>query len=78
MGFMDFIDRVSQLATAPVFTAMDSTTGVGDNFRITFGHPANLVRLVRMHHEYDFVMAHLTLPSVCSLPKLLRFKPLGT
>lgn len=30
VGFMDFVDRVGQLAASPVFYAMDLATGFGD------------------------------------------------
>src|SRR5690554_2341645 len=58
MSFMDIINGISQLATAPVFLTMNFSTIFFDQFGITLNHTADLFALVWMDQKHYFVVTH--------------------
>ncbi len=58
MSFVDFVDRVCQLAPAPILTTVNNTAGFGHHAVVAFNHGRNLFALVRMNQKHDFVMSH--------------------
>jgi len=59
VGFVNFVDGVSQLATAPVLKAVNLATVGFDGRGVTLNHRWNLFALVWMDQKHDFVMTHL-------------------
>src|SRR5690606_26509389 len=55
------LDGVSQLATPPVFQAMDLAAITGDGRLIALDHGGHLLALIGMHNEHYFVVTHKTL-----------------
>jgi hypothetical protein len=53
-----FLDRVGELATTPVFEAVNLTTVRGYERLVTLDHRRDLFTLVRMDDKNDFIMAH--------------------
>eukprot|EP00952_Eustigmatos_sp_NYUAD-ZCMA_P011620 47116-Eustigmatos_ZCMA.PRE.1 len=58
MGFVDLVDRVSQVTTAPIFKAMHSTAAFGHEAGVALDHGGDLLALIRVDHKHDFVMTH--------------------
>jgi hypothetical protein len=58
MRFGEFVDHVNQLAPTPVFNPVDFTATGHDHAFVTLQHGWNLLALIWMDHEYDFVMTH--------------------
>ncbi len=58
VGFMNFADRVCQLAATPVFRAVNVTAGFGHHALVLLDHGRNLFALVRMDQKHDFVVSH--------------------
>ena len=58
MRFVDFVDRMGQLAAAPVFGAVHHTAGTGHHALVSLDHGRDLFALVRMDQEHDFIMSH--------------------
>ena len=58
MGFGQFVDHVGQLATAPIFKAVDFAAAVGDQAFVAFEHGWNLLALIGMDQKHDFIMTH--------------------
>src|SRR5690606_33439519 len=69
VGLVDLVDRVSQLAATPVFTAVNGTVGLFDQRSIALDHSRYLFALVRMNQEHDFIMAHCLLPMDWTAPR---------
>src|SRR5690606_26701899 len=69
----DLVDRVSQLAATPVFTAVNGTVGFRDQRGIALDHGRYLFALVRMNQEHDFIMAHCLLPMDWTAPRTSRW-----
>jgi hypothetical protein len=61
VGFVDFVDRVGQLTTTPVFQAMYGAAGFLDHLGVTLDHSPDLFGLVGMNHEHYFIVTHLAL-----------------
>ena len=55
----ELFDRVGELATAPVFDAVDLTALFGDERLVALDHRGNLFALIRMHNDAKFVVTHL-------------------
>ena len=78
MRLVDLVDGVGQLAAAPVLQAVNFAAILADRLAVALDHVGNLLGLVRMNHEYDFVMPHSllltgSLPIWCSKER----RPLG-
>src|SRR3972149_2550804 len=58
MCLVDLLDRVSQLAAAPVFQTVDKTALGRDQCAITLDHRGHLLALIGMHDKNDLVMSH--------------------
>jgi hypothetical protein len=58
VGLVNLVDGISQMATAPVFKAMDRAITGLNHFAIFLNHRGDLLALVRMDHEHDFVVSH--------------------
>ena len=58
MGLRDLVDRIGELAAAPVLEAMNSTAAGGDDALVAFDHRGHLLALIGVHEEDDFVMSH--------------------
>jgi hypothetical protein len=58
MGFMHFLDGVSQLQTAPIFQTVNMTPFGGDQGFVALDHGGHLLALIWMHDENDFVVTH--------------------
>src|SRR5690625_2012084 len=58
MCFNKFLNGVSQLATPPIFEAVNGTITVGNRRLIAFDHGGYLFALIRVHDEHDFVVTH--------------------
>ncbi|CAM0119371.1 hypothetical protein SMG44B_10601 [Stenotrophomonas maltophilia] len=56
MGLHQVLDRVRQLAAAPVFQTVDGAVAVLDQRLVALDHGRDLLALVRVDHEHDFVM----------------------
>ncbi|MNN84098.1 hypothetical protein D3C81_2012210 [compost metagenome] len=65
---MDVVDGVGQLTTAPVFQTVDLAAVFFDGLGVTLDHTANLLTLIRVNQEDDFVMTHKCSLRLCSLP----------
>ncbi|EQD23595.1 hypothetical protein NM3173_2200 [Neisseria meningitidis NM3173] len=59
MGFMDFVNRVSQLAATPVFQTVNLTVCFGNHGFVTFNHSGYLLALIGMNDKHDLVMTHV-------------------
>src|SRR5688500_6867600 len=59
---VDLVDRVGELAAAPVFEAVNAAVAGGDHLPVTVDHRRDLLALVRMDDENDFVMTHQVAP----------------
>ena len=57
-------DREGQLAPAPILEAMHLTAAGTDHALVAIDHRRNLLALVRMDQEHDFIMPHCRLPTV--------------
>ena len=62
VGLVDLGDRERELATAPVFEAMDRAAARGDHAAVALDHGRDLLALVRVDQEHDFVMTHVCAP----------------
>ena len=62
VGFVNFIDVVGQLTSAPIFKTMHLPAIFGDDVGISLNHTWNLFRLVGMDHEHNFVVSHSRTP----------------
>jgi hypothetical protein len=49
MGFVNFCDRVSELASAPIFSAVDDAVTALDNALVAFDHTGHLIALIWVH-----------------------------
>ena len=58
MRFVNFVDRMRELTTAPIFAAVNNTAGFGHHALVFLYHGRNLFALVRMNQKYYFVMPH--------------------
>src|SRR3990167_10319469 len=65
MRFHDFIDRISKWSATPIFQAVNLALVLGNKTAIAFDHRGNLLALIRMNQEYDFIMPHCFSLSVC-------------
>jgi hypothetical protein len=52
------LDRVGQLAAAPVFQSDHLATGIGDEALVAFQHGRNLFALIRVDQEDDLIVTH--------------------
>ena len=50
-------DRVRELASAPIFLAVDLAVGAFDHVAITLHHRGHLLALVRMDQKHNFVVS---------------------
>jgi len=66
---MYFSDVVSEMATAPVFKAVNMPAIAFDETPIFVDHCADLLTLVGMDQKNDLIMSHLLLLSVYSSPE---------
>ena len=66
--FVDLRDRMGQLAPPPIFFAVNLATLFFDHSAIAGDHGGDLLTLVRMNQEYDFVMTHIFFPMAMSRP----------
>ena len=57
--FVDFVDRVSQLAAAPIFQAVDGAAGFGNHGFVAFNHSGHLLALIRVNDKHDLIMTHV-------------------
>src|SRR5690606_30859587 len=53
-----FLDRIGQLATPPVFKTMNLATVAGNHSRIALDHGGHLLALIGMHDKHYFVVTH--------------------
>ena len=58
MCLVQLDDRKSQLAPAPIFQAMDVTAFAFDQAAVALEHGRDLLALVRVDQETDFIMSH--------------------
>ena len=58
VGFDQLLDRVSQLTAAPVFQAVDLAATILDQRLVALDHGGDLLALVRVDQEHDFIMTH--------------------
>ena len=58
VGLDQVLDRVRQLAAAPVFETVDLAVAAFDQRLVALDHGGHLLALVRMDQEHDFVMTH--------------------
>src|SRR5690606_21606913 len=58
VGLDQVLDRIGQLAAAPVLEPVDLAFAVLDQRLVTLDHRRHLLALVRMDQEHDFVMTH--------------------
>ena len=57
-GSVYFGDRKRELASSPVFKAMNRTVGAFDQRAVPFEHGRNLLALVRVNQKTNFVVSH--------------------
>ena len=57
--FVDFVDRVSQLAAAPIFQAVNGAAGFGNHGFVAFNHSGHLLALIRVNDKHDLIMTHV-------------------
>jgi len=62
MGFVDFVDVLRQLTSAPVLKTMYGTAIFGNDVTVTLDHSGDLFRLVGVDHEHNFVVSHSRTP----------------
>ncbi len=62
MGLVDFVDRISQLAPAPVLETVNRPVAGLDDGPVAVDHCRHLLALVRMDQKNDFIMTHYCLP----------------
>src|SRR3546814_12820652 len=58
MGLDQILERGCQLPAAPVFQTMDGALVAFDQRLVALDHGRYLLALVRMDHEYDFIVTH--------------------
>src|SRR4051794_28212877 len=58
VGLGQLLDQVGHLATAPVFHAVHLAAGGGEDALVAFQHGRNLLALIRMDQEHDFIVTH--------------------
>src|SRR5690606_3203941 len=58
VSLVNIVDGVGQLTTAPVFQAVDLAAIFLDELGVALDHAADLLALVRVNQEDDFVMTH--------------------
>ena len=63
VGLVDLVDRIGQLPPAPVLQPVNLAAILLDHRAIAIHHRLNLIALVGMDHEYDFIMTHVGLPT---------------
>src|SRR6476661_6036150 len=54
----ELVDLVGQLAAAPVLDTMHLAAAGGDHALVTLQHGRNLLALVRVDQQHDFIMTH--------------------
>ena len=54
----ELLDHVGQLAAAPVLDAVHLATGSGDEALVALQHGRNLLALIRMDQQNDFIVTH--------------------
>src|SRR5690606_32962459 len=59
MGLDQVVDRIRQLAAAPVLEAVDLAFGPFDQGLVALDHGRHLFTLVRMDQEHDLVVTHV-------------------
>ena len=62
VGFVNLGDGIGQLSATPIFQTMHTAAVFSDELAVAFNHARNLLRLVGMHHEHDFVVSHRRTP----------------
>ena len=73
MGLVDLRDRECELPAAPVFETMDRTAARGDHAAVALDHGGDLLALVRVDQEHDFIMTQLQLlPTVDAARRKMR------
>ncbi|MNN43300.1 hypothetical protein D3C81_1575280 [compost metagenome] len=66
MSLDQVLDRVSQLAAAPIFQTVDGAVAVLDQRLVALDHGRDLFALIRVDQEHDFVMTtHVFIPFGC-------------
>ena len=58
MGFVNFVDWVSQLAATPVFHTVHGAVSCSNRRSITLNHTRDLLALIRVDQKHDFVVTH--------------------
>src|SRR3990167_1711650 len=58
VGLGQLVDQVRQLTAAPVFHAVHLATAGGDHALVALEHGMNLLALIRVDQQNDFVMTH--------------------
>jgi len=58
VGLGQLVDQVRQLTAAPVFYTVHLATASGDHALVALQHGWNLLALIRMDQQNDFVMTH--------------------
>jgi hypothetical protein len=58
MGLVDLLDRIGQLAAAPVFQTVDIAAFGSDQRAVTLYHRGHLLALIGVNDKHDFVMTH--------------------
>ncbi len=58
VGLVDLGDWIGELATAPVFHAMNLAAVSANEALVAFDHRGDLLGLVRMDQEYDLIVPH--------------------
>ena len=58
VGLDQVLDRVRQLAAAPVLETVDLALAALDQALVALDHGRHLLALVRVDQEHDFVMTH--------------------
>ncbi|OIQ67348.1 hypothetical protein GALL_510720 [mine drainage metagenome] len=67
MCLMNLLDRISHLATTPVFQTVDLAVVAGDLVAVTLDHRGHLLALIRVYDKHDFIMTHAKLLLVKAL-----------
>jgi hypothetical protein len=53
------LDRIGELAAAPILDAMDLAVAGGDGVAVSLDHRGHLLALIGMHDENDLVVAQV-------------------
>src|SRR5690606_38534414 len=62
VGLDQVVDRIGQLAAAPVLEAVDLALAALDQRLVALDHGGHLLALVRMDQEHDFIVTHECFP----------------